>query len=355
MVDELVTMAFRNWSARFVVRGVDYGDVVRLSHTIVRWDDWLPAWSAVADEHAALAGEWEAATSVQSAGQAWNRAALAYHFGRFLSVRDPAAYHTCSERAVVALREAHRLLDPTAERIQVGLDGARLVATLRRPVSPPRPPLVLMIPGLDSTKEEFLLWEDVYLERGMATLSVDGPGQGEGGYGGGRMRPDYEAAVAAVLDRLAGRDDVDLTRAGAVGISLGGYYAARAASCEPRLRAVVAVAGPYELTEFWDHAPPMTRDKVLFHLGTGDTAEARGRLARFTLAGRAARIRQPLLVVHGLQDRLVPPRHAERLAAEAPNARLVVYGQGNHCCTNLHWRHTPLEADWLAAQLRRRE
>ena len=355
MADGLVATAFRNWSARFVVRGVDYGDVVRLSQTVLRWDDWLPAWSAVADEHAALAREWEAASRVRSAGQAWNRAALAFHFGRFLSVRDPAAYHACSERAVAALREAHRLLDPTAERIQVGLDGARMAATLRRPASPPRPSLVLLIPGLDSTKEEFLLWEDVYLERGMATLSLDGPGQGEGGYGDGQMRPDYEAAVAAVLDQLAGRDDMDLTRTGAIGISLGGYYAARAASREPRLRAVVAVAGPYELTEFWDHAPPMTRDKVLFHLGTGEPPEARERLARFTLAGHAARIRQPLLVVHGRQDPLVPPRHAERLAAEAPNARLVVYEQGNHGCTNLHWRHTPLEADWLAAQLHRRE
>ena len=110
-----------------MIRGVDYGDVVRLSRSILGWDDWLPAWTEVADEHAALAREWEAGGS---AGQAWNRAALGYHFGRFLSVRDPAAYHACSERAVAALREAHRLLDPSARRIKVGLDGARMVATV---------------------------------------------------------------------------------------------------------------------------------------------------------------------------------------------------------------------------------
>jgi dienelactone hydrolase len=351
MADERVAVALRNWGPRFVVRGVDHGDVVRLSESIQEWDDWLPAWMAVADEHAARAREWELAGSARSAGEAWNRAALGYHFGRFLSVRDRAAYDACSERAVAALREAHRLLDPPAERLEIGLDHALMVATLRRPAAPPRPPLVLLIPGLDSTKEEFLLWEDVYLQRGMATLSLDGPGQGEGGHGDGRMRPDYEAAVAAVLDHLAGRDDLDLARVGAVGISLGGYYAPRAAAGEPRLRAVVAIAGPYELTEFWDHAPPMTRDAVLFHLGTDDPVEARGRLAEFTLAGRAARIRQPLLVVFGRRDRLVPSRHAERLAADAPNARLVMYEHGNHGCTNLHWRHTPLEADWMAAQL----
>jgi dienelactone hydrolase len=352
MADDQVALAFRNWGPRFVVRGVDYGDVLRLSESIQSWEDWLPAWTEVAGEHAVLAREWEAAGARRSAGEAWNRAALGYHFGRFLSVRDPEAYGACSLRAVLALRQAHRLLDPTAERIEVGLDGAVMVATLRRPASPGSPPLVLLVPGLDSTKEEFLLWEDVYLRRGMATLSLDGPGQGEGGDGEGRMRPDYEAAVAAVLNHLAGRDDLDLERVGAVGVSLGGHYAPRAAAGEPRVRAVVAIAGPYELTEFWDHAPPMTRDKVLFHLGAADPEDARERLARFTLAGRAARIRQPLLVVFGRRDRLVPAAHAERLAAEAPNARLVMYEQGNHGCTNLHWRHTPLEADWMAARLR---
>ncbi|HEY7200877.1 MAG TPA: alpha/beta fold hydrolase [Candidatus Dormibacteraeota bacterium] len=351
MADERVATAFRNWGPRFVVRGVDYGDVVRLTGSIGRWEDWPGAWTEVAEEHAALARAWEAAGHCRSAGQAWNRAALCHHFGRFLSVGDPAAYRAGSERAVAALRQAHRMLDPTAERIEVDLGGARMVAILRRPGGSGRPPLVLLIPGLDSTKEEFLLWEDVYLERGLATLSLDGPGQGEGGDGAGRMRPDYETAVAAVLDRLAGRDDVDLARVGAIGVSLGGYYAPRAASGEPRLRAVVALAGPYELTEFWEQAPDVTRDKLLFHLGV-DHPEARERLAAFSLAGRAQTIRQPLLVVAGRRDRLVPPAHAERLAAEAPNARLVVYEAGNHGCTNLHWRHTPMEADWLAEQLR---
>jgi hypothetical protein len=41
----------------------------------------------------------------------------------------------------------------------------------------------------------------------------------------------------------------------------------------------------------------------------------------------------------------------ERLAAAAPRAELVVYETGNHVCTNPYWRHTPMEADWLAAQL----
>src|SRR5207245_2423117 len=81
----------------------------------------------------------------------------------------------------------------------------------RRPSPAGRYPLVLLLPGLDSTKEEFFHWENVFLTRGMATLSLDGPGQGETGE---RMsiRPDYEAAVTVVLDALRDRPALELRR-----------------------------------------------------------------------------------------------------------------------------------------------
>ncbi|HSR25666.1 MAG TPA: alpha/beta fold hydrolase, partial [Candidatus Eisenbacteria bacterium] len=213
-------------------------------------------------------------------------------------------------------------------------------------------PLVVLVPGLDSTKEELLGWSDVILQRGLATLAIDGPGQGEGGRGEGRMRPDYEAAVGAFLDALAGRAGLDLGRVGLAGVSLGGYYAPRAAAFDPRVRAVLAIGGPYDIGECWTHFPPMTRAKARYHLGRVSEAEAAGRLREFTLRGVAPRLRCPLLVVAGKQDRLVPYRQAERLAAEAPGAELLLYETGNHCCTNLFWRHTPLAADWLAERLR---
>ena len=45
------------------------------------------------------------------------------------------------------------------------------------------------------------------------------------------IRADYEAAVGAILDAVSarGQGDVDLERVGAAGVSLGGYYAPRAA------------------------------------------------------------------------------------------------------------------------------
>ncbi len=51
---------------------------------------------------------------------------------------------------------AHELLDPSAERVEAPLpDGGRVVANLRRPAGDGARPLVVLIPGLDSTKEEF--------------------------------------------------------------------------------------------------------------------------------------------------------------------------------------------------------
>ena len=353
MADERVQVALGSWGPRFVARGVDYGDVLRLAAAIESWDDWLPRWREVAVEWEALGAEWEVAGRTASAGGAWQRAALCFHFARFLSVEDEAAYLAASERAVAAHAAALRMLDPDAERVEVGLGGASMAGILRRPAAArAAAPLVVLVPGLDSTKEEFLGWSDVLLGRGLATLAIDGPGQGEGGRGEGRMRPDYEAAVTAFLDALAGRPGLDLDRVGLAGVSLGGYYAPRAAAFERRVRAVVAIGGPYDVGECWAGFPPMTRAKARYHLGRVPEAAAARRLREFTLRDVAPGLRCPLLLVAGGRDRLVPPEQAERLAADAPRVELLRYETGNHCCTNLFWRHTPLTADWLAERLR---
>jgi fermentation-respiration switch protein FrsA (DUF1100 family) len=58
-----------------------------------------------------------------------------------------------------------------------------------------------------------------------------------------------------------------------------------------------------------------------------------------------------MLVVHGGQDRLVPAYHAERLAAEAPGAELLLFPGGNHGVTDHAFESRSRIADWLAAHL----
>ncbi|MGH2375164.1 MAG: alpha/beta hydrolase family protein [bacterium] len=358
MPDARVQAAIDNWAPRFIAQGVDYNDFVRTTSGIERWDNWLDAWSATGDVHAGLAQEAEGAGRMTSAGEAYVRAALCFHFAKFVWMLDMRRHRETTDKAVMALRAAHRLLDPAAERIEVPFDGTRMVANLRRPPHDhargpaERAPLVLLLPGLDSTKEEFFHWENVFLGRGMATLSLDGPGQGETGYDTD-IRADYEAAVAAVLDALGGRRDVNLERIGVVGVSLGGYYAPRAAAFEPRIKAAAAIGGPYNFGECWPQLPSLTRETFAHHSGARDDEDAREKALRLNLREVLPRIAQPLLVVFGKLHRLIPWQHAERVAAEAPNARLVMYPDGNHVCNNIPYKYRPLVADWMLETLRR--
>jgi pimeloyl-ACP methyl ester carboxylesterase len=349
--DARIEAAVANWAPRFLAQGVDPNDFARVTAPLERWEQWLDAWVANGDLHAALAREAERSRRRLTAGRAWVRAALSYHFAKFVWMVDLERHRQAADRAVAALRRAHAMLDPTAERLEVPFEGTTMVATLRRPRDV-RPPLVLLLPGLDSTKEEFFNWEGVFLERGMATLSLDGPGQGETGYTT-HIRPDYEVAVSAALDHLGGRDDLDLDRVGAVGVSLGGYYAPRAAAFEPRVRAAVAIGGPYNFGDCWSGLPQLTRETFVCHAGVGDQAAGERAAGELDLAPVLPRLRQPLLVIFGRLDRLIPFTHAERVAAEAPDAELVMLPDGNHVCNNLPYRSQPLAADWIGERLAR--
>lgn len=353
MPDARTQAAIANWAPRFTSQGVDYPDFARVTAEVERWDEWLDAWCANGDRHAELARDAEGRGKRLTAGEAWVRAALSYHFAKFVWMVDAGKHRDAADRAVDALRRAHALLDPTAERVSVPYGDGEMVANLRRPHgagAPARPPLVMLLPGLDSTKEEFFQWENVFLARGMATLSLDGPGQGETGYHS-VIEPHYEVAPAAMLDHLEGRSDLDLGRVGVVGVSLGGYYAPRTAAFEPRVRAACAIGGPYSFGERYDDLPSITRETFAHHSGAADEDDARARADRITLEGVLERIHQPLLVIFGKRDRLFPPDHAERVATGAPNARLVMYEEGNHVCNNIPYKYRPLAGDWMAERL----
>ena len=154
------------------------------------------AWVKTGDEHRALAEEAEAlGRAVTRARRGARRSP--YHFAKFVWLVDVERNHEVTRLASDALYAAHRQLDPSAERVEVPWEGATLVGNLRGPRDAA---LVLLLPGLDSTKEEFFHWEDVFLRRGLATFSYDGPGQGECGFAT-HIRGDYEVAVSAARPR----------------------------------------------------------------------------------------------------------------------------------------------------------
>jgi 2,6-dihydroxypseudooxynicotine hydrolase len=345
--DARVQAAIDHWAPRFIQAGVDYNDFARTTASVERWEDWLDAWCATGEEHAALAREAEEAGRVHTAGDAWLRAAVCFHFGKFVWVLDAERSRAAADRAVAAVLAAHRLLDPTAERVEA---PSGVVANLRRPPGAGRPPLALLIPGLDSTKEEFFRLENLFLDRGLATLSMDGPGQGECGYAQ-PMRHDYEVGVTAILDAVSVRDDLDLDRVGALGVSLGGYFAPRAAAFEPRVRAVAGISGPFCFGDLWDHLPELTRETFVYKSGATDAEDGRARAMKLDLDGALGQLRVPALFVTGKLDRLIPWESTQRQAEAAPHGEFVLFEEGNHVCANIPYKARPLVADWIAEQL----
>src|SRR5436190_89204 len=118
-------------------------------------------------------------------------------------------------------------------------------------------------------QEEFFGWEQIFIDRGLATFSFDGPGQGETGLHSS-IYPDYERAVSPVLDALDGFE-----RVGVAGVSLGGYYAPRAAAYEKRIRAAAGISGPFNFGDCWGSLPQPTRETIAHHTGASSVDEAR--------------------------------------------------------------------------------
>lgn len=350
--DARISSALAHWAPRLLANGVDASDFQDIAGRVTRWSEWCATWMEAAARHEALAAAADARDAMLSAAEARMRAALYHHFARFLFFDDPAQAAVARVHMLALVRAAAPHLDPPIELARIPFAGAHLPAHLRRPGRPDRPPVVVLVPGLDSTKEEFYTFEPVFHARGMATLAIDGPGQGELDEAL-PLRPDYEAVLSAVLAWLAERPDVDGSRVAVAGVSLGGYFATRCAAYVPSLRAVAEIAGPYDWGDCWDTAPALTREAFTRRAGASGEATARALAHRFTLAGAAHRIHRPLLVVHGARDRLVPYEHAERLFAEvpAPSKQLQRYAEGNHVCNNLAYAYRPLVADWLARHL----
>jgi hypothetical protein len=348
--DARVQAAVEHWAPRFVQAGVDYNDFAATTAKVETWDEWLDAWCENGDMHAGF-GEMAARDGHRtSAGEAWAQATVGYHFAKFVWMVDPERSRAAADKAVAAMARVHEYLDPSAERLEVALDGGRVVGNLRRPAGEAKPALVLLVPGLDSTKEEFFRLENVFLVRGMATLSMDGPGQGECGYDL-PIRPDYEVAVGAVLDGIGGRGDVDLDRVGLLGVSLGGYYAPRVLAFEPRVKAGVGLSGPYKFSDIWDTVPPQTRETFVAKSFASDDEEGRAKAAELDLSGVAERVRQPYLAITGKLDRLIPWEQTERAAKEAQNGMFLLHEDGNHGCANVPYKTRPVAADWLREQL----
>jgi fermentation-respiration switch protein FrsA (DUF1100 family) len=349
--DPRVTSAIAHWAPRFVSNGVALTDFEEVTASIASWDDWCRAWSARAAVHEEMGREALARKKFISAGEHLQRAGVYYHFGKFLFVQDLAQMKAAHMKAVECRKLALPHLRPPGERVEMPYEGKWLAGILRKPNGVERPPVLAFACGLDSCKEETDAYEQPFLARGIATLVFDGPGQGEAEYDFA-IRGDYEVAGKAVLDYIETRRDLDGARVAIAGISLGGYYAPRAAAFDRRVKACLALGGPYDWVACWDELPGLTREAFRVRSKSASLEDARRHAATLTLKGVAERITCPIYIMNGRQDRIVPAKDAERLAREVKGpVTLHLVEDGNHIANNRAYRWRAQSADWMAEEL----
>ena len=243
---------------------------------------------------------------------------------RFRTPKDQkalAAYRT----AVDCFHQFVALTDVKIEIVEVPFEGKSLPGYFvhAQNAKSARTPCVVFFDGLDVTKEiQYVAGVPDLIKRGISVLVMDGPGTGEAiRFRGLVLRHDYEKAGSACIDFLEKRADVDPKKIGIVAISLGGYYAPRCASLEPRFAACVAWGAIWDYHAVWKRrieaqfkaSLSVPGHHIMWILGADTLDEALQRLEPFRLDGVVQKMRCPFLVVHGEDDEQIPLADAQAL------------------------------------------
>ena len=336
---------------RMLADGMLLQDVRAAAQGIDDWRDWCRFFIGLAHEHERLGKQALDAGYAVSASAHLVRGALCAHYGQFLYFEFPAIKQEAVELKIRLYRDAASLMVPPAQALEIPFEHSHLPGYLRLPSGHAPFPVVVIVGGLDAAKEDMHQFASLCLERGLATVVFDGPGQGECFYRGLYLRENFHEAVSAVIDQLSTQPELDSSRIGILGRSLGGFLAPQAAAFDKRIKACVAWGALYDLGSF-DHKPPLIRDGYRFLSGAADWVQAKRLTAWISLAQTAASITCPLYIVHGEKDNSVPPDDARRLAREASGpVKLRIVENSIHCNHEVAHMIRPEMADWLSKEL----
>jgi dipeptidyl aminopeptidase/acylaminoacyl peptidase len=338
---------YRRFTWRILSNSVAPWEFEQLRASITDYEQWCEKWSARAAEHTARGDEALRLGRKRSAGEAYVRAALFYHWASFMFTHDEVQFHEALRRTDEVWARAAPLVSPSMEILSVDFEGVSLPGYLQLPEGVSSPPLVVLFPGADSTKEELFDLAQHIVRRGTAVAAFDGPGQGSVSFRM-KMRPDYEAAIVTVLDALSARPDIDAGRVAVGGISYGGLFAFRAAAVDPRIRAVVSISSWYTPAGRFATMETLTRTGQYQYLGDDPPAI----MESITLAGVLGQVTVPVLQVYGELDAMSPPDNAGKITAELTGpVTTIVYPDGVHILNNVWFKARPMVGDWLAETL----
>lgn len=321
-------------------------------------DSWVAEWTRVAERNEQMADQFAAQGLKVTANEFYLRASNFYREACWPQPVTDSRMLPSYKKMRETFDKAWELVRPPFERVRINYEGTMLDGYFRKPngAAGRKFPTVIAFQGADTMAEATIQNAGAYMARGMAYLAVDFPGQG----GALRLKdlhlpPDTERISKAMIDYLETRADVDANRIGMQAISMGGYGAPRCASGDKRIKAALMSSGSFCLEQdIFDYYPPI-QERVRWIIGARDLADARKKLADYTLEGRARQIECPMLIGFSKDDRIMDPQGAYRLYQAAVNSkREMVEGTGHNQASNAggpRGMRSPVLPDWAAKHL----
>ena len=336
---------------RMLSDGVHFHDLMELRNKIETQETWCDQWMGAATVHEVVGRTAFKRGARFTAGEALWRAALYCHFAQgYFTDTAPDKKFFAENRKQSLFRDAAPLLKDPLERIEFPFRGESVPGYLRLPSNVRPAPCVILFGGLDSTKEDSLTLSNLMVERGLATLAFDGPGQGEM-FQRMRLIRDYESAVSASIDFLERHESIDPSRIGVVGRSTGGHWACQVAAKDLRVKAAIAWGLAYHARNI-PSMPPTVQKRWLRASGLQTLEEVAAYFQSYDLDGVASRIVCPLMVVQGGRDPIVPPESLELVVSQAQGiVEVLTWFDCGHCCHERSHITKPAMADFMVRHL----
>jgi len=235
------------WLGLAPVGLTDVGEVLDTATRIKPGNErsWFEQWLATAQRVGEYGDRALARGHQISAAAHFYRAGAYYRAGlmRYADRTDPRLFEV-TKRALDLHERALQMRGYDTREVSIPYGEGALYGRVTYAPRTDRAPFIVLHQGLHAWPEDTMWVIDGALERGYHVLSFHGPGQGASlRLHGHAYRPDWEVPVGRVLD-FAERDPrLDMSRAILMGLSFGGYLAARAAAYEPRVHTLVANPG----------------------------------------------------------------------------------------------------------------
>lgn len=337
---------------RLLGNGMDYADAVAIHAMAENGIHWVAAGEWLGQRNLELARRALNDRRVVTARSYFHHASACLRFAQIAIARDSDRKRALYRQMVDAFADAAALSTPPMQKVEVDWRGGKLCGWLMRPAIPEALGVVIQFGGFDGWREEYHSGSQYLVDRGLAVLLVDLPGQGETRlFHGLHMNAAVREAVSCYIDYLAGFMGLG-QRVGVWGNSMGGCIAAMSALHDVRIAACCVNGGtvsPIEIVERY----PRFSEKIEALTGIDDPVRAAAVLRGFDLSGQLSALTCPLLQLHSIPDQVFLLANARRIHDEAGSSdkSLVVWEDGDHCIYNhSHEKHC-LVADWFVARL----